>query len=107
LCRDVDHIALTINEISKNAYQRSEADLFVARSMFELYSRTDNFALARRLRHEYFPDMKSPLLNLADMLPEVIELKDFGLYKDIITKYDPQIKRDPNFIAVSSQIKSQ
>ncbi len=56
--------------------------------MFELMSRSDNFDLPKRLRKEYFAEMKSPLLNFVDMLPDVIKLKDFALYKDLIAKYD-------------------
>ncbi len=101
LCRDIDHMALTINELSKTANLNTEADLFVARAMLELMSRTENFALPLRLRKEYFGSISSPLLNFVDMLPELIELKDFALYKDLITKYDPQIKRDSNLMNVS------
>ena len=84
LCRDIDHMAITINELSKNANLKTEGDLFVARAMLELYSRTDNFSLPQRLRKEYFAELHSPLLNFVDMLPELVELKDFGLYKDLI-----------------------
>ena len=31
LCRDIDHMAITINELSKNANLKTEGDLFVAR----------------------------------------------------------------------------
>jgi hypothetical protein len=88
LCRDIDHMALTINELSKTSNLNSEGDLFVARAMLELMSRTDNFMLPLRLRKEYFASLSSPLLNFVDMLPDVIELKDFMLYKDLIAKYD-------------------
>ena len=47
--------------------------------MMELISRTDNFDLARRLRKEYYPAIKSPLINFVDMLPDVIFVQDFGL----------------------------
>jgi hypothetical protein len=50
LCRDIDKIALTINELLKNSYQKTEIDLFVARAMLEFYSRTDNFDLPKKLR---------------------------------------------------------
>ena len=79
----------------KHAYPDTEADLFVARAMLELYSRTDNIDLPRRLRKQYFPHIKSPLLNFVDMIPELIDIKDFALYKDVIDKYAPQTKRDP------------
>jgi hypothetical protein len=52
--------------------------------MLELYARTENFSIPQRLRKEYFSDVHSPLLNFVDMLPELIDLKDFGLYKDLI-----------------------
>ena len=100
LCRDIDHMALTINELSKTSNLNSEGDLFVARAMLELMSRTENFVLPLRLRKEYFASLSSPLLNFVDMLPDVIELKDFMLYKDLIAKYDQQIKRDPNLMNV-------
>ena len=93
-------MAITINELSKNANLKTEGDLFVARAMLELYSRTENFALPQRLRKEYFSDLHSPLLNFVDMIPDLIELKDFGLYKELISKYDSQIKRDSNFMNV-------
>lgn len=54
LCRDVDHMALTINELSKNANMKTEGDLFVARGMLELLSRTDDFSIPLRFRKEYF-----------------------------------------------------
>lgn len=104
LCRDVDHMAITINELSKGAYLKTESDLFVARAMLELYSRTDDFSLPQRLRKEYFAELRSPLLNFVDMLPELIELKDFGLYKELITKYDSQFKRDSNLMNVSQYL---
>jgi hypothetical protein len=100
LCRDVDNIALTINELLKGAYPETERDLFVARAMLELYSRTENFELPLRLRKQYFSGVKSPILNLVDMIPELIEIKDFALYKETVDKYEAQIKRDPNFITV-------
>jgi hypothetical protein len=84
LCRDVDHMAITINELSKNANLKTEGDLFVARAILELYARTDNFSIPQKLRNEHFADVHSPLLNFVDMLPELIDLKDFGLYKDLI-----------------------
>ena len=46
----------------------------------ELMSRTDNLALPRRLRREYYSAMKSPILNFVDMLPDVIEMKDYALF---------------------------
>lgn len=104
LCRDVDHMAITINELSKNANLKTESDLFVARAMLELYSRTDDFSLPRRLRKDYFAELQSPLLNFVDMIPELIELKDFGLYKELVAKYDPQFKRDSNLMNVSQYI---
>jgi len=101
LCRDVDNIAATINELMKQAYPDTELDLFVARAMLELLSRSDNFDLPRRFRKQFFPTVKSPILNLVDMLPELIDIKDFNLYKETVDKYDAQVKRDPNFITVS------
>jgi hypothetical protein len=85
----------------KQAYPDTELDLFVARAMLELLSRSDNFDLPRRFRKQYFPTVKSPILNLVDMLPELIDIKDFNLYKETVDKYDVQVKRDPNFITVS------
>jgi hypothetical protein len=93
-------MAITINELSKNANLKTEGDLFVARAMLELYARTDDFSIPQRLRKEYFSDLHSPLLNFVDMLPELIDLKDFGLYKDLIQKYESHIKRDNNFMNV-------
>jgi hypothetical protein len=104
LCRDVDNIAVTINELLKQAYPDTELDLFVARAMLELLSRSDNFDLPRRFRKQYFPSVKSPILNLVDLLPELIDIKDFNLYKETVEKYDAQVKRDPNFITVSHLI---
>jgi hypothetical protein len=71
---------LTIKELIKQGYEKTEGDLFVARAQLELMSRSDDLELRRRLREEYFPSLKSPLLNFVDMLPEVIELKDFALF---------------------------
>ena len=96
----MDNIALTINELLKGAYSETERDLFVARAMLELYARTENFELPLRLRKQYFSGVKSLILNLVDMIPELIEIKDFALFKETVDKYDPQIKRDPNFITV-------
>jgi hypothetical protein len=104
LCRDVDNIAVTINELLKQAYPDTELDLFVARAMLELLSRSDNFDLPQRFRKHHFPTVKSPILNLVDMLPELIDIKDFNLYKETVEKYDAQVKRDPNFITVSHLI---
>jgi hypothetical protein len=50
LCRDIDNIAATIKELMKQAYPDTELDLFVARAMLELLSRSDNFDLPRRFR---------------------------------------------------------
>ena len=72
--------------------------------MLELLSRSDNFDLPRRFRKQYFPTVKSPILNLVDLLPELIDIKDFNLYKETVEKYDAQVKRDPNFITVSPLI---
>jgi hypothetical protein len=80
LCRDVEYIAKSLNEVIKQGYERTEADLFVARAQLELMSRTDNLALPRRLRREYYSAMKSPILNFVDMLPDVIEMKDYALF---------------------------
>ena len=92
---------MTINELVKQAYEDTELDLFVARAMLELLSRTENFDLPRRFRRQYFPDVQSPILNFVDMLPELIEIRDFNLFKETVEKYDVQVKRDPNFITVS------
>ena len=105
LCRDIDHMAITINELSKNANIKTEGDLFVARAMLELYARSDNFSLPQKLRQEYFGDLRSPLLNFVDMLPDLIDMKDFALFKDLISKYEPHIKRDGNFMNVSNTLK--
>ena len=88
----------------KQAYPDTELDLFVARAMLELMSRSENFDLPRRLRKQYFPTLKSPILNLVDMLPELIDIKDFNLYKETVEKYEAQVRRDPNFITVSQVI---
>jgi hypothetical protein len=36
------------------------------------------------------------------MLPDVIELNDFAVLQELMSKYDLEIKRDPNFIQVFS-----
>jgi len=89
LCRDIDNIAVTISELIKNAYPDTEGDLFVARAMLELYARTENFDLPRRLRKQYFSEVHSPILNFLDMLPELLEIKDFALFKETVDKYAP------------------
>ena len=86
---------MTIIELIKHAYPDTDGDLFVARAMLELYARTDNFDLPRRLRKQYFAELKSPILNFLDMLPELFELRDFALFKDLVDKYTPQLNRDP------------
>ena len=80
---------MTISELIKHAYPDTEGDLFIARAMLELYARTDNFDLPRRLRKQYFSEVNSPVLNFVDMLPELLEIKDFALFKDLVDKYTP------------------
>jgi hypothetical protein len=46
----VEYIAKSLVEVMKQGYGESEEDLFVARAMLELISRTDKFELAIRLR---------------------------------------------------------
>ena len=91
----------------KQGYEKSETDLFVARAQLDLMSRTENFDLPRRLRKEYFASLKSPLLNFVDMLPEVLEMKDFGLFQDLIKKYDTVLKRDPVFNTTLDRISQK
>ena len=79
LSRDVDLIAKCMTEIMKHGYQNTESDLFVARAILELICRSENFELAKRLR-KLFPEVKSPIVNFAELLPELIELEDFGLF---------------------------
>ena len=76
----MEYIAKSLNEVIRQGYEKTEADLFVARAQLELMSRTDNLELPRRLRREHFAAMKSPILNFVDMLPEVIEMKDYALF---------------------------
>ncbi len=98
-CRDLDYIVNSMNEAMKNGY-RAEHDMFVARAQLELMARCETPDLSKKLR-SYYPDMKSPLLNFIDMLYEIILIKDFQLFKDVLVKYDAQIKRDPQLMAVS------
>jgi hypothetical protein len=44
----------------------------------------------------------SPLLHFTDMLEELLAVGDFGLFKEIKEKYDPQLNRDTTFIVVSN-----
>ena len=76
----MEYIAKSLNEVIRQGYEKTEADLFVARAQLELMSRTDNLELPRRLRREHFAALKSPILNFVDMLPEVIEMKDYALF---------------------------
>jgi hypothetical protein len=85
-CRDVEYIVNSMNEVMKNGYQ-SEADLFVARAQLSLIARCDSVELAKKIR-TFYPEMKSPLLNLVDMIMELILIKDFGMFKEVIGKYD-------------------
>lgn len=100
MCRDVEYIAKSLTEVMKQGYAQSETDLFVARAMMELMSRTENFDLPKRLRKQYFRQVNAPIVNFAEMLPEVIQMQDFALFKELIQKYDPHIKRDPVFMTV-------
>jgi Golgi to ER traffic protein 4 len=88
----------------KHGYAQSESDLFVARAMLELISRSENFELAKKLRKQYFSEVKSPIINFAEMLPEVIGMKDFALFGELIKKYDAHIKRDPVFMTILDRI---
>lgn len=41
--------------------------------MLDLIARTDNFELPRKLKKTYFPEVKSPLINFVEMMPDVID----------------------------------
>ncbi|TNV76589.1 hypothetical protein FGO68_gene17048 [Halteria grandinella] len=104
LCRDVDFIAKSLVEVMKQGYGEAEQDLFLARAMLELISRTEQFSLAIKLRKDYFPQVRSPIVNFVEMLPEIIQMKDFGLLKEIIGKYENEIKRDPVFMTILDKV---
>lgn len=88
----------------KQGYEKTESDLFVARAQLELISRSENHQLAKSLRKNYYQQLQSPLLNFVDMLPEVIEMKDFAIFQMLLKKYDLHIKRDPAMIHVLDRI---
>ena len=98
LCRDVEYAAKTLLELMKIGYD-SEKDLFIARGMLEFISRTDKFELSKKFR-AYFPEVSSPLITFAELLPELIAIKDFEMYKEVLGKYDPHIQRDPALMNV-------
>lgn len=93
-----------MEEVMKQGY-KGEHDLFIARLQLDLIARYEGGLDAVKKVKRHFiknpSEHMTPLLNFTDMLPELIQVGDFGLFKEIKDKYDSALSRDPTFIEVS------
>jgi len=91
----------------KSGY-KGEQDLFVARLCFEVLIRNykDNSGVTQVATIlKAFPEHEQrPLMTFCTMLCESIGLKDFDFMKQMITMYQPQLKRDNLFIEYMDRI---
>ena len=100
MSRDISDIINCLKHTMANTYS-SEHDLLITSATLDMLARTDDFSLSLGIR-KAFNLKATPILNFLDMLYEVIQIKDFGLLKDLIAKYDKELQRDPGLMAVSN-----
>lgn len=106
--QDVDGAIEAMKAVMKDAYY-SEYDLFVTRLCLEVLirCRTDDYAVNKGVKHvvEHFRGLSaagygmdqiqsSPLLNFAEIACEIIKMKDFEAFKQLLNHYAPALKRD-------------
>ena len=99
--RDVANTCEVLRELIKRGY-KSEEDLFIARACLEFYARGE---LEKGLQvRQAFASVKSPLLNFAEMLAEVLKMNNQALFTSVLKSYEAETKRDPNLFEFLHQI---
>eukprot|EP00347_Sterkiella_histriomuscorum_P016317 403353649 len=103
--RDTDEVIECLEEVMKHGY-KNEMDLFIARIQLDFIARYEGFEDAKKVKRHFIKSQEqmTPILNFTEMLPELIQVGDFGLFKEIKEKYDQELNRDPTFIEYLDKI---
>lgn len=95
--RNERQVCLCLEQVMRNGYE-SEQDIFVARACLEMLIKSTDLGQTRAIRQHFKGLKQTPILNFVDFLVECIEMKEFGLVKQMANvDYEDELRRDPSF----------
>ena len=104
---DLENAIKALKEVMKSGY-KNEQDLYVARLCFEVLIRNHKDQTGVKMVQlvvNAFPDqIERPVVTFCRVLCDVFPTKDFEFFKQIVTLYQPQLRRDGLFIEYVDRI---